>query len=48
MNAVDIIIISVIGISFIVALRATIKRRKNGGCGCSCSGDCSKCSGGNK
>ncbi len=42
MNAVDIIILAVVGVALIAAVVLSVKRRKKkGGCGCGCcSSDC--------
>ena len=44
MNAVDIIILAVVGVALIAAVVLSVKRRKKkGGCGCDCgccSSDC--------
>ena len=44
MNSADIIIIAVLAVIIIRGVIVSIKRRKKGGCGCGCSGDCDSCS----
>ena len=50
MQLSDYLILAGIALLLVAAVRASVKRRKNGGCGCGCGcGGCSGCSGcGNK
>ena len=48
MQLSDYLILAGIALLLVAAVRASVKRRKKGGCGCGCGG-CSACSGcGNK
>ncbi len=43
MNVFDILLIILIAAVFCLAVRASVKRRKSGGCGCGCGGSCAGC-----
>ncbi len=43
MNAVDILLIAALVAAAVLAVRAVVRRKKNGGCGCGCAGCTAAC-----